>query len=484
MRDLPWLLGLTSLLLGPSALAGTTADTCPTEVCDASSCTVVDGPCGWPCGDLSVLEVHASTGGLSDAERRCVAGAWETVSSTAARAPFHEVLAVDAAARGDWESWDRYTMQHLEVTSAPEVLCGDLVALEPRAEAGWLGAGEVACLERRRRTSVVPEERLLASRLLIRNAQHRFDRHTWHALVQHHFVSVAPNDRWMAADVAASLTLSEAREVSATATELLSQDAGPGAVTLRAAADLSRLASAGPEERASIAEVHLQAATFGVGADWSVGVCAAAASVDRCCVEQLADQPACAVASHDREPRAARRCAGPSATPRAMLGMLSAEERSCLGTAMVLAGGLADQRALSALLRADAWAAGDLSRWEQLAVLHLERVDPNDPDVSLALARHRSNTGGTSQQILTLVDAALEGSRRWSTVDRARREAELHTLRVDALTREWHEARAMAALHPTVAKTAYAEQRRQQVLDAMAVASRQRSAASVALGER
>ena len=484
MRVLQRFLGLTSLLLGPSALAGTTAETCPSERCDASGCTVVDAPCGWPCGDLSKLEVRASSGTLSEAERRCVAGAWETVSSTERRAPFHEVLAADAAARGDWAAWDRYTTQHLEVTSAPEVLCSDLEALESRAEAGWLGADEVSCLEQRRRSSVVPQERMQASRLLVENAEHRFDRDTWHALVLHHFVAVAPDDRWLASDVASSLTAQEAREVSATATELLAQDAGSGAVTLRAAADLSRLASAGPAERESIAAVHLQAATFGVGVDWSVGVCAAAAGAERCCVEQLADHPACAVASGGSEPRAALRCAGEAATPRAMLGMLSADERSCLGTAMVLAGGLPDQRALSALLRADAWAAGDLARWEQLSELHLEWVDPTDPDVSLALARHRSNSGGTTQQILGLVDAALQGSQRWSTVDRARREAELHTLRVDALTREWHEARAMASLHPTVAKTSFAEQQRQRVLSAMAVASRQHNAAVVALGER
>lgn len=79
------------------------------------------------------------------------------------------------------------------VATAPSG-CTDLVALEPLAMVGGLGADTLKCLERRIDAESVQTTRDKASRVLIFNAEARGDRGEWSRLVQRHLEDIDRSD--------------------------------------------------------------------------------------------------------------------------------------------------------------------------------------------------------------------------------------------------------------------------------------------------
>lgn len=120
--------------------------------------------------------------------------------------------------------------------------------------------------------------------------------------------------------------------------------------------------------------------------------------------------------------------------PEAAEGRLSTDTIACLDHALRLAGKQTTKDALSRLLMADAWAKGDLHRWEGAVRRHLLEIDSSDPDLAYLLAvRLRKQGPATAFEAIRFAELALENRARWG--------AEVHAERVGTLLR----LRALAA---------------------------------------
>jgi len=125
--------------------------------------------------------------------------------------------------------------------------------------------------------------------------------------------------------------------------------------------------------------------------------------------------------------------------PVAAEGGLSTETIACLDHALRLAGKQTTKDSLSRLLMADAWAKGDLHRWEGAVRRHLLEIDSSDPDLAYLLAvQLRKQGAATAFEAIRFAELALENHQRWGAEVHAERIATLLRLRALAAADLWY----------------------------------------------
>lgn len=114
--------------------------------------------------------------------------------------------------------------------------------------------------------------------------------------------------------------------------------------------------------------------------------------------------------------------------PAAMLGKLEEPDIRCLESTLTQAEKQTHKDKISRVMMNDAWAKGDLHRWESIVARHLDMVDRSDPDLVYKFSLHLSKQGADRAiETMRWADVALENRAHWS--------GETHVDRVNALYR-------------------------------------------------
>ena len=114
--------------------------------------------------------------------------------------------------------------------------------------------------------------------------------------------------------------------------------------------------------------------------------------------------------------------------PAAMLGKLVDPEIRCLEMTLTQVEKQTHKDKISRVMMNDAWAKGDLHRWESIVARHLDMVDRSDPDLVYKFSLHLSKQGAErAEETMRWADVALENRAHWS--------GETHVDRVNALFR-------------------------------------------------
>jgi hypothetical protein len=112
--------------------------------------------------------------------------------------------------------------------------------------------------------------------------------------------------------------------------------------------------------------------------------------------------------------------------PMAMLGKLDGGQVRCLETALDQAQKQTTMDKLSRVLMADAYAKGDMHRWESVVARHLDMVDRSDPDLVYKFASHLAKQDvSRAKEAIRWSDVALENRSYWT--------GDTHVTRVNAL---------------------------------------------------
>ena len=110
------------------------------------------------------------------------------------------------------------------------------------------------------------------------------------------------------------------------------------------------------------------------------------------------------------------------------MGRLTHDQIVCLQHRLATVERQTTKGKVSRLLMADAWAKGDVHRWEAAARRHLEQIDRSDPDLCYIFARWLVTKGPDEiPEALRWSRIALENAHRWV--------GGVHVERVDALHR-------------------------------------------------
>ncbi len=483
------IVGLAVSLLGTAPALAQSEPLCSKQVCESEGhCYSVASPCDWPCGDFGELALRADRGALSARELACVDTAFDLVSSTAARDPFHTLLVANAAGRADWAEWRRLSIRYLEVAGAPAIVCEDRDRMMRRAAVGQLSPAEIACLETTRGASLSNDDRRVSSKLLIANASRHFDRATWHQIVHEHLRQVDAHDLDVAFDYQRGLMRSPDGVVDGlldwVQTELPRSAGGSdtrGLYVIRGMVDLARIDRAARDvdrERTGSASADYELARAEAGqrmAEWldfdrglgiepstSLGACLATGAAGCCSRDGLHDHPSCHWQGYDPAdaPLSARSraCTGDDPQPAALLGQLTVENRGCLAVQMAVTGVPAERKHLSRVLMTDAWSGGDAHRWADLAQSHLRHVDPRDGSVAYELASWMMQQDEPdTARVLQLAELALNTPQVRTGPNGSRKIEDLHRLRSHASASLWSDAERVRESNPRVETRRYAE---------------------------
>jgi hypothetical protein len=122
--------------------------------------------------------------------------------------------------------------------------------------------------------------------------------------------------------------------------------------------------------------------------------------------------------------------------PASMMGKLKDGEIRCLDDTLREVEKQTVKDKISRVLMADAWAKGDLHRWEGIVRRHLTDIDRSDPDVCYKFAKYLSELGPEhSDECMHWAEVALENRTKW--------QGDVHVTRVNSL----YKLRAVAAQH-------------------------------------
>ena len=104
-----------------------------------------------------------------------------------------------------------------------------------------------------------------------------------------------------------------------------------------------------------------------------------------------------------------------SMEPKAMMGRLADAEILCLDQAIRKSERMTVKDKISRVLLKDAYAKGDMHRWEAVARRHLDEIDQSDPDICYQYARVLQQTypPDEMEEAIRWADLALENRSRW-----------------------------------------------------------------------
>lgn len=104
-----------------------------------------------------------------------------------------------------------------------------------------------------------------------------------------------------------------------------------------------------------------------------------------------------------------------SMEPKAMMGRLADPEILCLDQAIRDSERMTIKDKISRVLLKDAYAKGDLHRWEAVARRHLDEIDQSDPDLCYKYAKVLQSTypPDEMEEAIRWADLALENRSRW-----------------------------------------------------------------------
>lgn len=124
--------------------------------------------------------------------------------------------------------------------------------------------------------------------------------------------------------------------------------------------------------------------------------------------------------------------------PSAMMGKLKDPEIRCLDQSLRESERQTVKDKISRVLLFDAWAKGDLHRWEGIVRRHLEEIDRSDPDMCYKFAKHLgSKNAAEMDEALRWADVALENRSRWTGDLHVKRVYALYKLKALAAQKKW-----------------------------------------------
>jgi hypothetical protein len=151
-----------------------------------------------------------------------------------------------------------------------------------------------------------------------------------------------------------------------------------------------------------------------------------------------------------------------SLEPQAMLGKLKDPAIRCLDESLRTAEKQTVKDKISRVLMADAYAKGDLHRWQGVAERHLETIDRSDPDICYKFALHLLNNAPADQmdKAMRWADVSLENRSFWTGDLFVQRVYSLYKLKAMAAQKKWTWAEEEFVRDPTDANSAQRENAR------------------------
>jgi hypothetical protein len=136
--------------------------------------------------------------------------------------------------------------------------------------------------------------------------------------------------------------------------------------------------------------------------------------------------------------------------PPAMLGKLSAPQRTCLEGALQSAELQTEKKKISLLMMQDSWSKNDKAGWEKLVKRHLAEIDQSDPDVCYKYAQYLYRKGASrASGVIRWANVALENKTRWSGETFTSRVYNLLKLRAGAQNKIWMAAEEAHSKSPS-----------------------------------
>jgi hypothetical protein len=129
-----------------------------------------------------------------------------------------------------------------------------------------------------------------------------------------------------------------------------------------------------------------------------------------------------------------------SLEPQAMMGKLKDPQIRCLDESLRTAQKQTVKDKISRVLMADAYAKGDLHRWDAVAKRHLETIDRSDPDLCYKYALHLLNNSPADHmdEAMRWADVSLENRSVWSGDVFVQRVYSLYKLKAMAAQKKWN----------------------------------------------
>ena len=125
----------------------------------------------------------------------------------------------------------------------------------------------------------------------------------------------------------------------------------------------------------------------------------------------------------------------------AVVGQLSAEQKSCLNKRVNSGESLTTKRNVSLLLINNAWNGKNYKEWGTYVERHLERIDRSDPDLCMKYSIHLSKKGvGKASKVIKWADTALQNKQNWSGNTYKKRVYGLYQLKTKAANDLWQSA--------------------------------------------
>ncbi|MCB9668329.1 MAG: hypothetical protein H6734_02545 [Alphaproteobacteria bacterium] len=124
--------------------------------------------------------------------------------------------------------------------------------------------------------------------------------------------------------------------------------------------------------------------------------------------------------------------------PAAIMGRLKDGEIRCLDRTQREAELQTVKRKVSIVLMRDAWAKGDLHRWEGIVRRHLSEIDQSDPALCYMFAKYLSKKGPDyMEEAIRWADIALDNRNVWSGDQFVENVYTLHKIKAISAHKEW-----------------------------------------------
>ena len=125
----------------------------------------------------------------------------------------------------------------------------------------------------------------------------------------------------------------------------------------------------------------------------------------------------------------------------AMMGELSADDKSCLESKISSGIPLTQKRDVSLLLINNAQASRNMSEWGSLVGRHLQRYDQSDPLICMSYAFYLSKKGvGSASKVIKWSESALANKQQWQGAEYKKNVNALYGMRAQAAVQLWQNA--------------------------------------------
>lgn len=136
--------------------------------------------------------------------------------------------------------------------------------------------------------------------------------------------------------------------------------------------------------------------------------------------------------------------------PDAMMGRLKDGQIRCLDRTQREAELQTVKRKVSLVLMKDAWAKGDMHRWEGIVRKHLSEIDQSDPALCYLFAKYLSKKGPDyMEEAIRWANVALDNRSVWEGDEFVDNVYTLHKIKAVAAHKEWRYLSERYTLEPT-----------------------------------